>query len=133
MTCAYAPADIAVEVFVKQNEVIPVAIGLFEFELVLSMAAVLLDQLRVRKFGLQIFVEIVHVRVRRGAVEVEGVFLNVLAVVAFVSCQSKQTLFEDRITLIPQRRRKKNNWATTGDTRQSILVPTVSSGTGMIV
>ena len=67
------------------------------------------------------------------AVEVEVVFLHILAMIAFVARQSEQTLLEHRITLIPQRQREANELVTIRDARQSILVPAVSSGTGVIV
>ena len=70
---------------------------------------------------------------RRSAVQVEVVFLHVLAVIAFVARQSEQTLFEDGIALIPQREGKADQLMAIRDARKSVFVPAVRSGTGVIV
>ena len=58
------------------------------------------------KARLRILVEILHVGVGRRAVEVEVVFLHVLAVIAFAVGQPEQPFLENRIFAVPQRERK---------------------------
>ena len=52
---------------------------------------------------LRVLVEVLHVRVRRRAVEVEVVLLDVLAVIPLAVGQAEQPLLEDRILPVPQR------------------------------
>jgi hypothetical protein len=52
---------------------------------------------------LRIFIEVLHIRVGRRAIEVEVIFFDVLAVIAFRVGQPEQPLFQDRILAIPKR------------------------------
>ena len=61
----------------------------FVFGLVLSAPAVLLDQSRIGVLLLRILVEVLHIGVRRRAVEIEVILFDVFAVVAFTSCQAE--------------------------------------------
>src|SRR5882762_7979881 len=89
------------------DEDVPVAIviknaGVEEFVLgARAVAPVLFDQIGIRVLALRIFVKHAHVAVRRSAVEVEPVFLNVLAVDAFVGGKAKHALFQDRVAAVP--------------------------------
>jgi hypothetical protein len=76
------------------------------FQLVLAVSAIFLDEAGLRKLCVGILVEKLHVRMGRGGIEIEVVFLDVFAVVAFVAGEPKQALFEDRIFLIPERKRE---------------------------
>ena len=75
----------------------------FELRLVLSAPPVFFHQLTVGEFRLGILVQILHVGVRRRRVEVEVVFLHVLAVIALVAGQAEDPFFQDGIALVPQR------------------------------
>jgi len=55
----------------------------------------------VRKCGLRILVQILHVGMRGSAVEVEVIFLYILAMIAFVAGKPKKPFFQDRITFVP--------------------------------
>ena len=66
------------------------------------------DQIVVGIGRLRILVEILHVGMRRRAVEVEVVFLHVLAVVALAVGQPEQALLEDRVVAVPQREGKQS-------------------------
>ena len=59
---------------------------------------------------LRVLVEHPHVRVRRRAVEVEVVLLDVLAVVALGAGQAEEPLLEDRVAAVPQRSAKQMRW-----------------------
>jgi hypothetical protein len=77
----------------------------FVFELTFVAPSVFLQEFCVRKSGLRILVEVLHVGVRGRAVEVKVGFLNVFAVIPFFTRQSKKALLEDGIALIPERQR----------------------------
>jgi hypothetical protein len=64
-------------------------------------AAIGLDQVTVRIGRLRVLVEILHVRVRRRAVEIKVVLFDVFAVIAFAVGQSEQPLLENRIPAVP--------------------------------
>src|ERR671923_1685136 len=70
-----------------------------QFELWRTQAApaILLDQPGVRIFGLRILVQRLHVRMRRRRVEIVVELLYVLAVVAFRSRQTEESLFQNAI------------------------------------
>ena len=65
-------------------------------EFVAVAVAVGADQLIVGIRRLRIFVEILHVGMRRRAVEIEVIFLHVLAVIALAVGQTEQALLENR-------------------------------------
>ena len=71
-------------------------------ELFPGAARIGLHQIAIREFRLRILVEILHVGMRRRAVEIEVVLLDVLAVIAFAVGQSEQALFQDRVASVPQ-------------------------------
>ena len=74
----------------------------FVFQLIPAAVVIGDDQIFLGIGRLGILVEIFHVGVGRRAVEVEVIFLHVLAVVAFAVAESKQPLFEDGIVAIPE-------------------------------
>ena len=75
--------------------------------LVAGAPAVRLHQVAVGIGRLRVLVEVLHVRVRRRAVEVEVVLLDVLAVVALAVGQAEQPLLEDRVLAVPQGQAKQ--------------------------
>ena len=64
------------------------------------------DQLIIGIGRLRILVQILHVGVRRRAVEVEVIFLHILAVIALAVGQAEQPFLEDGIFPIPERERE---------------------------
>ncbi len=70
-------------------------------EFVTTAVAVGSDKLVVGISRLRILVELLHVGMRRRAVEVEIIFLHILAVVALAIGQAEQALLEDRILAVP--------------------------------
>jgi len=65
--------------------------------------------------------------VRRRAIEVEVVLLDVLAVVALVTGQAEQPFFEDRILFVPERYGEANRLVPVADARDPVLVPAVGT------
>ena len=72
---------------------------------------------------MRIFVEILHVRVSGCAVEVEVVFLDVLAVVAFAIGEAEKPFFKDGIVAVPERQCEAQHSVTVGNSRQTVLSP----------
>ena len=76
---------------------------------------------------MRILVQVLHVRVRGGAVEVEIVFLNVLAMIAFAICQAKQTFFQDGIPAIPERNCETKLLLVIADPGKTVFSPTIGA------
>src|ERR1051325_4494927 len=70
---------------------------------------------------------------RRSAIEVKVVFLDVLAMIAFASSQSEQALFQDRIASIPQCQSEAQFLVSIADAEQPIFIPSISARAGVIV
>src|SRR6516165_5951802 len=83
--------------------------------------------------GLRVFVEIAKPAVARGGIDVEIVFLDVLAVVAFVAGQSEGTLFEDRVAAVPKRKRKTQTLLLVAQSAQPVLVPAIGARARLVV
>src|SRR5690348_15277920 len=69
----------------------------------------------------------------RGRVEVEVVFLDVLAVIAFAVGESEQPLLEDRIVAVPQGQREAEPLLLVGHPGQPVLAPAIGAGAGLVV
>src|SRR5262245_29796339 len=69
----------------------------------------------------------------RSGIEVEIIFLDILAMVTFRTRETEETFFEDRIVLVPQRQRKTDELLPITNTAESIFVPTIGSGARMIM
>ena len=76
--------DVKVAILIENT-----AVEQFVFEFVASPPAAGVNQVGIREGRLRILVEVLHVRVGRGTVEVEVVFLDVLAVIALAVGQAK--------------------------------------------
>ena len=70
---------------------------------------------------------------RRRAVEIEVILLDVLAVVAFVAGQAEEALLQDRIAPVPQSERKADLLMAIADAGDAVLIPAIGSGTRVIV
>ena len=80
-----------------------------------------------------ILVQILHVGVRRRAVDVEVVLLDVLAVVALAVGEPEQPLFQDRVPLVPERERKAQPLLVVGDSAQAVFAPPVGARARLVV
>jgi hypothetical protein len=92
-----------------------------------------LDQVIVRKGGLRIFVKVLHIGVRRCAVEVEVILLDILTVIAFAVGQPEQAFLEDRVLAVPQGQREAEPLLIIGNAGQTILHPTIGTRARLIV
>src|SRR5271170_835699 len=105
----------------------------FVFWIVSATTAIFFQQLRIGKGGMRIFVEILHVGMRRCTVEVEITFFYVLAMIAFFAGEAEEAFLEDGVALVPQRDGKADQLAAIADAGEAIFVPAVGSGAGVIV
>src|SRR5471030_2644380 len=94
---------------------------------------VLLPDPLVWEFGLRILIQAFHVRVSRGVVQVEVAFLDVLAVVALGAGESEQAFLKERVAADPQRDGETDALVAVADPGQSILVPAIGSGAGVLM
>src|SRR4029453_12247193 len=102
-------------------------------ELVPRAPAVRLDEVPIREFPLRVLVEELHVRVRRRAVDVEVVLLDVLAVIALVVGEPEHALLEKGIPFVPQRQREAQALRVVADAPEAILAPAVGAGPRLVV
>ena len=105
----------------------------FVFEFIASAAAARLDKIAIGECRLRILVEVLHVRMGRRAVEIEVIFLDVLAVVALAVGQSEQAFLENRVLAVPKGQRKAEPLPIVGDAGQAILAPAIGARAGLIV
>ena len=70
---------------------------------------------------------------RGGAVQIVVALLNVLAMIALVARQAEEPLFQDRIAPIPHGDGEADVLMPVADSRDTVLVPPVGSGSRVIV
>ena len=99
----------------------------FVLELLPGPAPVRFDQVLIRKLPLRVFVEVLHVRVRRRRVDVEVVLLDVLAVVSLAVGQPEEAFLEDRVALVPKGERKAEALTVIRDAADPVFAPAISS------
>jgi hypothetical protein len=85
------------------------------------------------KCRLRILVEALHVGMRRRAVEVEPILLDVLAVVALTVREPEHPLLEDRVRAIPEGERQTQPLTVIADPRDAVLAPAIGARSGVIV
>jgi hypothetical protein len=68
--------------------------------------SVLLNDVRIRKRLVRIFIEHLHVAVSRRIIQVKVILLHVFPMISFAVSKSEESLFENRVLAIPQRQRK---------------------------
>src|SRR5438477_3969987 len=105
----------------------------FEFRLAASATPIFVYQCRVWEFRLRILVKHPHVAVGRRRVEIEIIFLHIFAVVAFISCQSKEPLFQNRIAAVPHGEREADHLVTVADSRDAVFAPSIGARTRLLV
>src|SRR5262249_38636919 len=99
----------------------------FIFKILPGPVLVGFDQIQIWEFALRILVEVLHVGVRGGAVDIEVVLLHVFAVIAFAVGKPEETLLQDGIPLIPQRERETEPLAVVRDPGETIFSPSIST------
>jgi hypothetical protein len=77
--------------------------GIYELVLRLTPGAlpIGLNQIAVGKRSMRIFIETLHVRVGRSAVEIEIILLDIFAMVALAVREAKQALLQNGIRTVP--------------------------------
>ena len=101
--------------------------------LVSGTPAIRVYQIGIRKGRLRILVEVLHVRVRRRAVEIEVVLLHVLAVIALAVGQPEEPLLENGIFRVPEGEAEAQELLVIGYAGDAILAPAIGAGAGLIV
>ncbi len=96
-----------------------------EFLLTLSPLAIFFDELVVREGRLGIFVQVLHVGMRRRRIEVEVILLHVLAMIAFMARQPKQAFLQNMIAPIPKRQREANPLMAVANPPDAVLPPAI--------
>jgi hypothetical protein len=94
---------------------------------------VCLYQIQIRVFILGVFIEILHVRVSRCAVEVEIILFHVLPVIGLAVGQAVYPLLEDRVLAIPQCKGKAQSLLVVADPGEAVLTPMIGARAGLIV
>src|SRR3984893_8864622 len=69
----------------------------------------------------------------RRAVDLEVVFLDVLAVVPLAVGQADQALFEDRVLAVPQRHGKAQPLMVVPEARKAVFAPVIGAGPRLVV
>jgi hypothetical protein len=99
----------------------------FVLKVIGGTLAICLDQIIVGIGRLRIFVQLLHIGMGGGAVQVEIVFLNIFAMIAFAVGQAKQPLFEDGIATVPQGQGKAELLLVIGQTGQPVFAPVIGT------
>jgi hypothetical protein len=76
---------------------------------------------------LRVLVQILHVGMRRCAVEIEVVLLDVLAVVALAVGETEEALLQNRIATVPQCDREAKPLVVIAEPRQAVLAPAIGA------
>src|ERR1700730_14148932 len=96
-----------------------------EFGILRSASPVFLDELRVRKSALRIFVDHALVGMAWQRVDVEVTLLDVFAVIAFVRHDAEIALLENRIAFVPERERPAEDLIAIAEACDAVLAPAV--------
>lgn len=102
--------NVPVAILVKE-----ISIHQFKLAHLPAPVLVLILQLLVREFGLRVFVEIFHVRMCRGRVEVIVNLFNVFTVISLVTVEAVETFFQNGVFTVPK---------TKGETNSLVVIPT---------
>src|SRR6185312_613572 len=98
-----------------------------------AASLVCLYKLGIGKCRLGIFVQVFHVRVGGGTVEIEVILLHVFPMIALGVRQPKQSLFQDRINAIPEGERETERLLIVRDARDAIFSPAVGARARLLV
>ena len=120
--------DVEVAVFVEHAGVDELVL-----ELLARAARVGLHEVVVREGGLRVFVEPLHVGVRRRGIQIEVVLLDVLPVVPLAVAQTEKPLLQNRVLPVPQRQRETQPLLDVAEAREPVLSPVVRAGPRVIV
>ena len=105
----------------------------FVLQLVSGASLVGDDDVLVGIGPLRVLIQVLHVRVRGRAVQVEVIFLDVLAVVAFRIDESEEALFQDGIFPVPQCQGEAQQLLVITDTCKTVFPPAIGPRAGLIM
>src|SRR5207245_3545474 len=120
--------QIEVAVFVKDA-----CIDQLELRRRQSAPAIFINQSCVWIFRLQIFVERLHVGMRRRGIEIVIKLLHVFAVVSFRAGKTEEALFENWIFAVPKGERETKPALPIRDPEQTVLAPAICAAPRMLV
>src|SRR6516225_560394 len=120
--------DIEIPVFIEYA-----GVEQFVFGIRLTASSVRIYQIQVRICILRILIEVFRVRMRRGAIQVEIIFLDVLTVIGLAVGQPERPLLDYRVLAVPQRQRKTQPLVIVADTGEAVLTPVIGARAGLIV
>src|SRR4029079_7932835 len=95
--------------------------------------AVRLYQVNIRKCRLGILIQSFHVRMCRRAVQVEIIFLYILAMISLTVCQAKIAFLQNRIPPVPECKGKAESLPVVRYSCNAVFTPTVSTRPRMIM
>ena len=106
-----------------------IADGVEQLELTVrpGTLAILRNERFVRILDLRILVEHLHVGMRRRAVEVVVILLDILGVVSFMTVESEEALLQDRVALIPEGDAEADVLKAVAKPAEPVLVPAISA------
>jgi hypothetical protein len=105
----------------------------FELEASATTIPVLRNQALVGEPCLGVLIEVFHVGMSWGIVEVEVVFLHILAMISFARRKAKGALFQNRILAIPDSQAEDKQLISVAYCCQAIFTPAVSLAAGRVV
>lgn len=120
--------DVEVAVLVERT-----AVGQFKLWILTPSTAILLDQLSIGKFSLRILVQILHVGMGRGRIEVEVTLLRIFAVITFIAGKPKDSFLQYRVAPVPQSHGEADQLMTIADTTKTVLIPAIGTRPRMIM
>ena len=95
----------------------------FVLKFLARAALTCLHQVSVRELRLRVLVEVPHVGMGWRAIEIEVVFLHILAVISFAVRQSEKAFFQNRISAVPQAQAKTEMLVVVGNACEPVLSP----------
>src|SRR5262249_33878169 len=120
--------DIEVAIIVEDSRV-----EQFKLRLVFPTTPVLLNEARIGKLSLGIFVEHLQIRVGRRGIEVVINFFHVFAVIPLAISETEQALFQNGVFAIPKRQCKAEPLRFIADAANAVLAPTISTAARLIM
>jgi hypothetical protein len=108
-------------------------VGELELRMLAGALLVLGDEAFVWERGLRILVERLQPRGGRQRIEVEVLFLDVLAVIALGAAETEQAFLQERVLAVPQRPRETQPALAVRDAEQPVLAPAVGAAARVVV
>src|SRR5262249_40095204 len=113
--------DIEIAILVEYARVHQLELRLFP-----AATPVFFGKPHVWELGLRVFIEKLHVAVRRCRIEIEVILFDILAVIALGTGEPEQALFQYRIAPVPQCERKADMLMVVGDSGYAVFAPAIS-------